>query len=151
VRAYFELQGQSRGRVGTGIFSCSVFALKFSKKKVGTLCFRAHSRMYEFVWPCFVKHGMQSSHLPKPFRLENRAKVAQERPHLEAALRQAAGSGQKWSRADFATHCAIGRGGGVLDAGSGSLRWRVAVKTVGSGCLAIDRCLLPVLLLALHS
>ena len=80
----------------------------------------------------------------------NRVKVARERPQLEAALSQAAGSGQKWSRADFATLCAIGRGGGVLDAGSGSLRWRMAVKTVGSGCLAIYRCLLQVLPLALH-
>ena len=78
-------------------------------------------------------------------------RVARERPQLEAALSQAASSGQKWSRADFATLCAIGRGGGVLDAGSGSLRWRVAVKTVGSGCLAIYRRLLQVLLLALHS
>ena len=78
VLAYFELQEQSRGRVGTGIFSCSVSALQFSKKQVGMLRFRAHSCMLEFVWPCFVKHGMQSSHLPKQFRL----KVVRERLQL---------------------------------------------------------------------
>ena len=44
VLAYFELQGQSRGRVGTGIFSCSVSALQFFKK-LGCFAFeraRAH-------------------------------------------------------------------------------------------------------------
>ena len=102
VLAYFELQGQSRGRVGAGNFPVASLPCSFSKIKRENemLCFRAHSRTLNSCGRVLL-----STECKQP----SAEAISAGEKWKVASKGATAGSGPKWSRVDLATHCAIGR------------------------------------------
>ena len=55
--------------------------------------------MHEFVWPCFVKHGMQSCDfhaVPKPLAAQNRARPRERRARRRKRDRTEVSCGFHW-------------------------------------------------------